>query len=96
MTGTAGAAIWSVPLFVAALAGAVGSGDFKLAAPLGALTGALGTLVALAGLQCALILAAIVGLATARSARPGKVEARLGMPLLVGAIAALATMRIFI
>ena len=86
-TALAGAVMWSVPLFVMAVAGSFGGGDFKFAASLGAMCGWIGLPTAAGGLIAALVACCIAGAAVAWRARTTNTPLRLGLPLYVGTIA---------
>ena len=85
-----GAALWAIPLFVLAAAGGFGGGDFKYACSLGALTGWVSLSCSLSGLLLALLVAALEGVALAVARRTTRTRVPLGMPLFVGAVAAVA------
>lgn len=85
----AGAAIWTLPLFFAALTGSSGGGDFKFAFSLGLLTGCVSITAATLGFLLAVLVAAAVALATAVRHRTRSAAVRLGVPLWIGAISAL-------
>ena len=61
----AGAALWAVPLFLLAVAGGFGGGDFKYACSLGALAGWVSLSCSLTGLLLAVLVAALEGVALA-------------------------------
>lgn len=85
----AGAAMWAVPLFVMAVIGSFGGGDFKLAASLGAMCGWVSIPTAAAGLVAALVACCIAGVIVAWRARTMNTPLRLGLPLYVGTVATL-------
>ena len=86
----AGAAMWAVPLFLLAVAGGFGGGDFKYACSLGALTGWVSLSCSLTGLLLAVLVAALEGVALAVLRRTTRTQVPLGVPLFVGAVAAIA------
>jgi Flp pilus assembly protein protease CpaA len=86
-TALVGAAIWSVPLFVMAFAGKFGGGDFKYAASLGAMCGAVSVPTATIGLIVALLACSGAGLIAAKRAGTLNTKLHLGLPLFVGTLA---------
>jgi prepilin signal peptidase PulO-like enzyme (type II secretory pathway) len=86
----AGAALWAVPLFLMAVAGGFGGGDFKYACSLGALAGWVSVSCSLTGLLLAVLVAALEGVALAVRRRTTRTQVPLGVPLFVGAVAAIA------
>lgn len=85
----AGAAMWAVPLFVMAVIGSFGGGDFKLAASLGAMCGWISIPTAAAGLVGALVACCLAGLVVAWRARTMRTPLRLGLPLYAGTVTTL-------
>jgi prepilin signal peptidase PulO-like enzyme (type II secretory pathway) len=83
----AGAAMWAVPLFVMAVIGSFGGGDFKLAASLGAMCGWISIPTAVIGLVVALAACCVAGLIEAKRAGTMNASVRLGLPLFVGTVA---------
>ena len=82
----AGAAVWAVPLFLLAVFGGFGGGDFKYAVSLGALAGWVSWSCALTGLLLALAVAGLAGVGAALRRRSSRAQIPLGLPLFIGAV----------
>ena len=86
----AGAALWALPLFLLAVAGGFGGGDFKYACSLGALAGWVSLSCSLTGLLLGVLVAAVTGGALAVLRRTTRTQVPLGVPLFVGAVGGIA------
>lgn len=86
-----GAALWTIPFFALAIAGAAGGGDFKYATALGLMTGWLSIRTSTAGLLLAVVAAGAIAVTTALRRQTMRTQVRLGVPMYVGAAVALTT-----
>ena len=86
----AGAAVWTLPLFLLAVFAGFGGGDFKYAFSLGAATGWVSVSCSITGLLLSLLLASGAGLAVAALRHSTRAQVPLGVPLFVAAVLAVA------